>query len=325
VKLFALALLSLSLLPAKSLDIYFIDVEGGQATLLKTPAGESVLIDTGWPGFEGRDANRIAEAAKKAGITQIDWLVITHFHTDHVGGLDQLAAKMPIRNLIDHGKTVESGANPEKLYGSYEGIAAKAKRITVKPGDKLPIKGLDAEVLAAHGNGTKRPGKPNPLCSGVQQMAVDNTDNARSVGILFTYGKFRFLDLGDLTWNRELELVCPENRIGKIDVYLTTHHGADSSGPAALVHAIQPRVAIMNNGEKKGGAPPAWKIIKATPGLQDLWQLHHSAAGGAASNVDEKLIANPAGQDPGHYISLTAQSNGKFSVTNSRNGFSKSY
>lgn len=307
------------------MEIYFIDVEGGQATLLKSPEGESILFDTGWPGFDGRDANRIAAAAQKAGVSKIDYLVITHFHTDHVGGLTQLAAKMPIVHLVDHGQTVESNANAQKLYAAYEAVAAKAKRITVKPGDKLPVKGLNVEILAAHGAATRRPGKANALCSAAEKKADDTTDNGQSVGTLVTYGKFRFLDLGDLTWNNELELVCPENRIGKIDLYLTTHHGTDSSGPAALVHAISPTVAVMNNGEKKGGSPPAWKIVRSSPGLKDLWQLHYSAAGGNENNTDEKLIANLKGEDTGNHIAVAAQSNGKFSVTNSRNGFTKNY
>ncbi|MCC6363855.1 MAG: MBL fold metallo-hydrolase [Bryobacterales bacterium] len=321
----ALLAWSLPAFGAKNLDIFFVDVEGGQATLLVTPAGESLLVDTGWPGFNNRDANRIAAAAAKAGVKQIDYLIITHFHTDHVGGIEQLAAKMPIKHVVDHGSSVETGASAEKLYKSYEDVAAKGKRITVKPGDKLPLKGLLVEILAAHGVPTTRPGKPNPLCAGVQQKAEDKSENARSVGTLVTFGKFRFLDMGDLTWNKELELVCPENRIGKVDVYLTTHHGLDASGPAALVHAIAPRVAIMNNGEKKGGTPPAWKVVKSSPGLLDLWQLHYSAAGAGDANADDKMIANPKGEDPGNYIEIQAQSNGKFTVTNSRNGFSKSY
>ncbi|MCZ2151961.1 MAG: MBL fold metallo-hydrolase [Bryobacterales bacterium] len=321
----ALLACSLPAFGARNLEIFFVDVEGGQATLLVTPAGESLLVDTGWPGSNNRDANRIAAAAAKAGVKQIDYLIITHFHTDHVGGIEQLAAKMPIKHVVDHGATVETGANAETLYKSYENVAAKAKRITVKPGDKLPLKGLQVEILAARGVPTTRPGKPNPLCSGVSHKAEDKSENARSVGTLITYGKFRFLDMGDLTWNKELELVCPENRIGKVDVYLTTHHGLDISNAPALVHAIAPRVAIMNNGETKGGVPGAWKAVKSSPGLTDLWQLHYSAAGGSDANTDEKMIANPKGQEAGNYIEIQAQSNGKFTVTNSRNGFSKSY
>ncbi|MDX1983504.1 MAG: MBL fold metallo-hydrolase [Bryobacteraceae bacterium] len=325
VRLFLLLLTTLSLHAAKTLDIYFVDVEGGQATLMVTPSGESMLVDTGWPGFDGRDAKRIAAAAEKAGVKKIDWLVITHFHTDHVGGIRQLADRLPIVNIIDHGQTVESSKNAQDLTAMFTEVASKARRRTVKPGDTIAVKGLKVEVLAAHGEAATRKGQPNPLCGAAQRKADDPSDNARSVGTLITFGRFRFLDLGDLTWNKELELVCPENRIGKVDLYLTTHHGMDASGPKELVHAIAPRVAIMNNGEKKGGAPPAWQVIKSSPGLQDLWQVHFSAAGGAANNVDEKMIANPAGQDPGHYLMVQAQSNGKFSVTNSRNGFTKSY
>lgn len=310
---------------AKSLEIYFIDVEGGQATLLVSPVGESLLVDTGWPGFENRDADRIVAAAKKAGVSKIDWLIITHFHTDHVGGLKQLAAKMPIGHFVDHGKTVETSKGTLDLYAGYEELASKSKRVTVKPGDKLPMKGMDIEVLAAHGNVTARKGKANALCSGAVKKEPDATDNAQSVGFILRYGKFRFLDLGDLTWNKELELVCPENRIGPVDVYLTTHHGTDASGPPELVHSIAARVAIMNNGEKKGGSPPAWKVVKSSPGLQDLWQVHFAAAGGPEANVDEKMIANLLSQNTGNYLLLQAESSGKFKVTNSRNGFSKSY
>lgn len=310
---------------AKTFDIYFVDVEGGQATLMVSPSGESLLVDTGWPGNNNRDANRIAAAAEKAGIRKIDYLIISHFHTDHVGGIKQLADKLPIVNVIDHGNTVESSANAKEMMSLFDAGTTKSKRRTVKPGDTIAVKGLKVEVMAAHGEVTARKGPPNALCAGAQKKPDDPTDNARSVGVLVTFGKFRLLDLGDLTWNKELDLACPENRIGKIDLYLTTHHGSDQSGPAELVHALAPRVAIMNNGEKKGASPSAWKIIRSSPGLQDMWQVHHAAAGGTETNVDEKMIANTAGQDPGHYLLVQAQSNGKFAVTNSRNGFSKNY
>lgn len=323
--LFLSALLALPVWGAKTLDIYFVDVEGGQATLVVTPAGESMLVDTGWPGFESRDANRIADAAKKAGVSKIDYLVITHFHPDHVGGIKQLSDKMPIAHVVDHGDNVETGDVAARLNKLYAEVVAKSKRITVKAGDTLPLKGLKVEIVAANGVGTTRPGKPNPLCASVQKGPDDPTENARSVGTLLTMGKFRLLNLGDLTWNKELELVCPDNRLGKVDVYLTTHHGADTSGVSALVHAIEPKVAIMNNGEKKGGSPAAWKTIKASPGLKDLWQLHYSAAGGSENNIDEKFVANTAGQESGNYLLVRANSNGKFTVTNSRNGLTKSY
>ncbi|MBI3208654.1 MAG: MBL fold metallo-hydrolase [Candidatus Solibacter usitatus] len=282
-----------------------------------------MLVDTGWAGFNYRDADRIATAAKKSGVTKINWLVITHFHADHVGGIKQLAERLPILNVVDHGKTVETAANNIAFFKTYEEVAAKSKRHTVKPGDKIPVKGLNVEVLSAHGATSGRKGKANALCGGVKQRENDLTDNGQSVGTLISFGKFRFLDLGDLTWNKELALACPDNRIGKVDLYLTTHHGADS--PAALIHAIGPRVAIMNNGEKKGGAAVGWKTVKASPGLKDLWQLHFAAANGKDANVEEQLIANPQGKDEGNYLMVQAGSDGKFSVTNSRNGLKRSY
>lgn len=310
---------------AGKLNIYFVDVEGGQATLMVTPSGESILVDTGWPGFDNRDAKRIAAAAAKSGVKKIDWLIITHFHRDHVGGIKQLADQMPIEHVVDHGPTVETSPDAASLYKAYEEVAAKSKRVTVKPGDKLPVKGVNVEVMAANGVVTSRKGQSNPLCSGAEKKPEDPTENARSVGILLTYGKFRFVDLGDLTWNKELDLACPANRIGKVDVYLTTHHGADQSGPAPLVHALAPRVAIMNNGLKKGASPSAWKIVRSSPGLQDLWQVDFAVGGGSETNTGEQMIANLANDDKGNYLTLEADSNGKFTVTNSRNGFQKSY
>ncbi len=310
----------------KTLDVYFIDTEGGQATLFVSPSGQSMLIDTGWPGFESRDANRIAVAAKAAGVTQIDYLVITHYHTDHVGGVPQLAALLPIKHFVDHGTSFEHGADADQLFQAYTNVRASGKHIEVKPGDTIPISGLKVRVLTAAGNLITDGGKPNPYCEGTKMRDVDATENARSVGTLIMYGKFRIVDLGDLTWNKEYELVCPSNRIGTVDVYLTTHHGMNMSGPAAIVDALHPRVAIMNNGAKKGGTPEAWKVVHESPGLLDMWQLHTSEAGGTESNVSEQMIANPsASGDAGNYLKLSARDDGHFTVTNSRNGVSKSY
>lgn len=326
-KLLILALLlsGNSLFCADKLKFFFVDVEGGQATLIVTPKGESILVDTGWAGFENRDAKRIAAAAAAAGAKKIDWLIITHFHADHVGGIKQLAALMPIEHVVDHGPSIETSAQSVAFYKGYEEVAAKSKRVSVKAGDKLPVKGVTVEILTANGDLSPRKGSANPLCGKEPKRADDPTENARSVGFLLTFGKFKFVDLGDLTWNKELDLVCPTNRVGKVDVYLTTHHGMDMSGPAAIVHALSPRVAIMNNGEKKGGSPPAWKVIRSSPGLQDFWQVHYSAAGAAEANTDEKMIANLLNDDKGNHLTIEAESNGKFTVGNSRNGFKKSY
>jgi beta-lactamase superfamily II metal-dependent hydrolase len=323
------ALLAVFALGAKDLQIHFVDVEGGQATLIVTPAGQSLLVDAGWPGFEGRDANRIVAAAKKAGVSKIDYLVLTHYHRDHSGGIEQLAEKIPVGTFVNHGPNTETGAAPDELSASYARAAAKGKTLVVKPGDKIPLKGVDVTVVTARGERIAKPlpgaGQANALCASAKPGQPDPTENARSLGIVVQYGKFRFFDIGDLTINKELELACPANLIGKVDVYLTTHHGLDSSGPAALLHALAPRVAIMNNGAKKGGTPPAWQIIKASPGLEDLWQVHYSIAGGSNNNVAEPMIANMEEKCEGHGLSITASDNGAFKVTNTRNGNTKSY
>ena len=168
---------------------------------------------------------------------------------------------------------------------------------------------------------------PIPYCGQDPQPETDDTENARSVGILITYGKFRFIDLGDLTKKKELELMCPNNMIGTVDLSLVSHHGLAYSNTKALVWALHPRVSIMNNGARKGGAPDAWQIVHDSPGLEGLWQLHTSIAGGPEHNVDEQLIANPKpdADDEGYYIKVLAEADGSFTVTNSRNQFSKTY
>lgn len=313
---------------SKPLDIYFIDVEGGQATLIVSPSGQSLLVDAGWPGFNGRDADRIAAAAKKAGVTQIDYFVASHYHTDHIGGVPQLAEKLPIRTFVDHGPSVESGERPDALFKTYADARAKGKHLQVTPGDKIPIGGMDVQVVAAGGERVAKAvnagGQPNALCAAFKPKEADPSENARSVGILVTSGKFRFLDLGDLTWNKEQELVCPNNLLGTIDVYLTTHHGSAPSGPPAIVHALKPRVAIMNNGAKKGGSPEAWRTVRQSPGLEDLWQVHYSVEGAAEHNVGEPMIAN-MDESTAHGIRVSANPNGSFTVFNDRNGHSKRY
>jgi beta-lactamase superfamily II metal-dependent hydrolase len=325
-----LILLCCALLPAaRNLDVYFIDVEGGQATLMVTPAGESVLVDTGWAGFNGRDADRIVAAAKKAGIKRIDYLLVTHYHLDHVGGVPQLAAKLPIRNFVDHGPTVESGERADVLFKAYTSFREKGNHIAVKPGDTVPLKGVELKVVSSGGEVIGQPmsgaGAANPYCAGFERREEDKTENARSVGTLLTYGNFRMLDLGDLTWNKEYELACPENKLGSVDVYLTTHHGMNMSGPKAIVHALNPRVAVMNNGARKGGTPEAWSVIRAAPGLEDIWQLHYAIPGGKDHNAPDAFIANTYEKCEGKWIKLSVAPDGSFTVFNTRNKYTKTY
>lgn len=313
----------------KQLQIYFIDVEGGQSTLIVSPSGQSLLIDAGWRGFEGRDADRIVQAAKAAKVKQIDYLVVTHYHRDHVGGVPALAQQMKIANFLDHGPNTEDTKVVKEDYADYVKTFQRGEHTVIKPGDTIPIKGLDVKVLSADGQVIKTPlegaGQPNPFCAASPRREDDATENARSVGVLVTFDKFRFLDLGDLTWNKELDLMCPNNPVGTVDLYLTSHHGLNQSGSPALVHAVHPRVAIMNNGSRKGGTPEAWQIVKDSPGLADLWQLHYAVAGGKDHNVPDTFIANVDEPCQGQYLKVTVESGGSFTVFNSRNKFQKTY
>ena len=325
--IFALAGAVSGMRGAKTLDVYFVDVEGGQATLIVTPSKQSMLVDAGWPGFNGRDVGRIHAAAKAAGIKQIDYLIVTHYHTDHVGGVPQLVAKIPVKTFVDHGPNNETGKNADELNSGYEKAVATGKHLVVKPGDKIPLKGVDVQVLTSNGEIISSPlvggGQPNPLCG--KEYPEDKSENARSTGVLITYGKFRMINLGDLTSHKEAELVCPANRVGPVDVYLTTHHGTNTSNSETIVHALRPRVAIMNNGAKKGGSPDAWQIIRKSPGLEDLWQVHFAVAGGKENNSPDSFIANLEPACEGKHIKLSAQPDGSFSVSNSRNRYEKSY
>jgi beta-lactamase superfamily II metal-dependent hydrolase len=316
----------------KGLRVYFVDVEGGQATLFVTPARQSLLIDTGWAGFEGRDANRIVAAAKKAGLNKIDYVLLTHYHADHAGGLSQLVGRIPIGTVIDHGENRENSDAPAvQNWQAYQKLlaAGRFKRIVAKPGDLLPVAGIQATVVSSDGALVPNPvaggGQDDPDCKSAQQFPADQTENQRSLGVLIRFGKLKILDLGDLTRDKERELVCPRNKLGRIDIYVVSHHGWYQSNSAVFVNAIAPRVAIMDNGAAKGGTPAAWDIIEKSPRLEDLWQLHFSNEGGAAHNVAEEFIANPEGPDGGNYLQLTAWPHGAFEVFNARTQKTKRY
>jgi len=339
-----------------TLDIYVIDVEGGNATLLVAPSGESLLIDTGNTGAAApRDAGRIMDAIKDAKLAQIDRLITTHWHGDHYGGMAELATRIPIREFIDHGPNVQPAAATDQfLQTTYPQLYAKAKHTVVKAGDRISMAGLDVRVLTSAGETIKTPlagaGKPNPYCASFK-TADNNAEDPQSVGVHITFGQFRAIHLGDLTRNKEFELMCPNNRIGVVDVLLGLHHGQPSSNSEVLVHAVRPRVAIMNNGIRKGGDPEVMKTLHSSPGLEDLWQLHFSQLSGQEYTVPGMFIVNtfdeaqqampvspllaappgtaappaPSHNGAAYWIKVSASRDGTFSVTNSRNQFTKTY
>ena len=334
IRLASLMAVSVILLPAQSrtLDIYWIDVEGGASTLIIAPSGESLLVDTGFPGNDDRDAKRIQAAAVAAGLTRIDNLVITHFHGDHVGGLAALSKAMPIRKIYDHGESIEkSQEKGATLWKDYL-AAAGNRRTVVKPGDKIPLKGVDITVVSANGevlpNAMKR-GFVNKLCDGAERKPTDNTENSRSTGFLLSYGKFTFLDVGDLTWDREMMLACPSNKIGEVSLLQATHHGFSNgqSGAPALIWSLKPQVVVVNNGARKGFSNGGYETLAKIPGIEGIWQGHKGAMNDAEHNTTEDMIANldEGAADKGNWIKASVSSDGKFTVTNGRNKFSKTY
>jgi competence protein ComEC len=367
--------------PEGKLDIFYIDTEGGQATLFVGPTGESLLVDTGNAGE--RDLGRIVDTLAFAGVSQIDHLWTTHYHGDHVGSLLALADQIPVMHFYDHGAPHENDRIvPAQFLVDYERLS-QGRRTIMQPGDKLPMPGVDITTVVSDGavivSSLPGGGIGNAACSEavpVDESGYFDPDNGASAGFVLTFGEFRTVDLGDLTWNGELELMCPTNPIGHVDLYLTSHHGLAQSGSPALVHGLAPRVAVMNNGTRKGGAPEAFAVLHASPGLEDLWQLHWShnarlenSPASFIANLDDTatiadvLTAEPAAagarggfgsgpgarggfgggagrrggfpgggfgggaaaHEPAFLIHVSAEADGSFTVTNSRNGFSKAY
>lgn len=326
---------------ATTLDIYFIDVEGGQSTLLVTPKRQSFLVDTGWPGngtpgskpgdpAQARDAKRIVAAAQDAGIKQIDYLLITHFHTDHDGGAVELAQLMPIRHFIDHGTLPEDAkrdAATKDAFEAYLAIRNKAPHIEPKPGDRLPLTGVDATIVTSAASTIRQPlagaGQLNTLCGPSAPRPGDPLENPRSTGVVVTFGKFRFLDVGDLTGQPLFDLACPKSLIGPVDVYLVAHHGGPDASDPATFAGFKPRVAIMNNGLKKGGAQATYESLHHVTGLEDVWQIHRSEAAGD-KNFPAEHIAN-LDESTAHWIKLSAAEDGSFRVLNGRTGEWKTY
>lgn len=320
---------------ADSLRIYFIDVEGGGATLIVAPSGESMLVDTGnAPPNAARDSGRIRQAMEDAGLKKIDYLFTTHYDGDHVGGVQAADEFAHFSRFFDHGDMNPAfNQNPgaEKRWSTYTAVSA-GKRTVVKPGDMIPIKGLKVEVVASNGEVIKKPlnhGGPNHYCDGAERKEPDKSENSRTAGFLLTFGKFTFLHLGDLTWDGEMALACPVNELGRVTLFLSTHHGFFNgmSGAPAHVWAIQPQVVIANNGPRKSLPAEAYERISKIEGLQGLWQLHLNLLTDASHNTKDEMIANPQASDQcqGNWIKADIEANGKFVVTNHRNGFSQTY
>ena len=319
---------------AQTLDIYFIDVEGGQSTLIVTPAGQSLLVDTGYAGNNGRDAGRIAAAARAAGVTRIDFLLTTHFHPDHDGGVAELAAQIPIDMFVDHDGITRPGVGDDaaqlRAFEAYVAVRKKGRHLAPKPGDRLPVKSLDAIVVSSDRATIGEPlpggGQPNAACAPKAPDADEPYENPRSTGIVLHYGRFTFVDLGDLTGAPLYALFCPRNMLGRADVFLVPHHGGKDVAHAAYLAAVRPRVAIMNNGATKGGAAETFEMLRqaqAARGLEDVWQIDRSR-NARVENFAEDRIANPD-ESTGHWIKVSANQDGSFEVTNQRTGASKAY
>jgi competence protein ComEC len=347
-------LLLASLRAADTLDVYVVDVEGGKSMLVVAPSGQCVLVDGGWGGFNdekyvmtrrnGRDAGRIAAVVKLAGVKQIDYFVVTHYDTDHIGGVPAAVAALgvPVLHFVDHGEPQAQDQVTLDEYRAYlDAIAkSKAQRIIVKPGDTLPVKGVDITVLTSATKAIDKAlagaGAANPLCASLPAARPARGENPASVGLRYAFGKFRMVDLGDATKSVEYDLMCPNNRVGAADLLMVSHHGNDVSNSPQLIHALHPRVAILNNGYTKFGRPDAFRAIRSSPGLEDLWQLHYAVEAGDGNNAPENLVANPQREpDPASYgsvlgdqanwIKVSARPDGSFTVMNGRNRYSKTY
>jgi competence protein ComEC len=332
---------TLSVAPPKTLTIYFIDVEGGQSTLVVGPSGESLLIDAGFPGdgtfqstpgdpARARDANRILAAANDAGITAIDHLLITHFHADHAGGVAELSKLIPIHQFIDHGsvpdKAEENVAGTLAMFQTYAEARAHGDHIQPQPGDLLKIKDFNAVIVSSAERTLTKPlpgaGEKNRACEPDGLPAQEPTENPRSTGVLVTHGQFKFLDVGDLSGAPLSALACPRSLVGPVDVYLVAHHGGVDAADQATLAAFRPRVAIVNNGETKGGAPETLGMLRIAAGV-DTWQLHRSTNTGAM-NVDADHIAN-LDRTTAFWLKVVSDGTSTFKVTNARTRYSSTY
>ena len=324
-----LMLLAASVATARDLEISVIDVEGGKAMLLVSPSGQSMLFDAGWPALRGRPSSteRIVEAVKAAGVSRIDFLVISHYDIDHIGDIPELASRIPVGKIFDHGDFQSSDRQAMQRFEAYAAVRDKIGHAVLHPGDRLPISAVTVEVLAAAGRLTSKSGSPNPLCAVYKQadeIASDVEDN-QSIGLLITFGKFRMLDLADLEAHRSHDLVCPDNRIGTVDVYNVNVHGQFKGIAPELVGTVRAPVIIQANGARKGADSQTWPALRSAPGVRDIWQLHFSLNAGKDENPPDDFIANLEPTDGFKWIRISVLSDGTFHVVNTRNGFTVGY
>ena len=305
---------------ARGLDFYFIDVEGGAATLTVTPAGESILVDCGWPKQGGRDPKRIESVVRYvAGLDHIDHLVTTHWHTDHYGGVADLAKLVPIRNYWDRGipeKATDGARDFDELIAAYK-QATGGKSRTLKPGDQIPLRQVAGtpvrlKIVSGQGKVIGEGKKALPATCGRhgESPSPDDSDNALSLGMVISQGKFGFLNLGDLTWPMEHKLACPKNRVGQVDLWQVTHHGWQASGNPALVEATKPVVAVMTNGARKGASPSVVRMVKSAPSVQALYQVHYAAGNSAEDNTSRERIANLEEKCQGEFLKVSVAPDG---------------
>jgi len=321
---------------AGTLDIYFIDTEGGQATLLVSPSGDSLLIDVGFAGLDtpnpdkdvGRDAARIADVARAAKLTRIGTLLVTHFHGDHASGVTHL--ELPVGTFVDHGPALQDVPTMKQKAGGYAedwaAAFARAKHVVVSAGDRIAVEGLDVTVVEALGTPIAREGAANPHCSDIAKRPDGNPEDTASVGVVVEYGRFRFANFGDLPWNQEVALLCPANRVGTVDVYEAAGHGRE---PTPAVAAMAPRVVVLDNGARKGGGAATLVAFGKSPGFLDLWQVHKNLGGGTGANPADGFSANLEDTDntthPAHYLKVSASDDGSFAVFNSRTNETRGY
>ena len=316
----------------KILDIYFLDMVGGGSTLIVTPLGESVLIDTGSLEPMHRDADRMHQACKYAGLKHIDYLITTHFDSDHYGGILELSRRIPIKCFMDKGalppRHQQESRSFKKLYPLYQ-QATKGITTPIRASDDVPLKNdssgrISPIKLHCVASEKQIEGFDGNIDAPVESFVIkkaDEGDNARSIALVLSYGRFKFFAGGDITWNVEHHLAHPVNRIGKIDLYQVTHHGLDQSNNPILLNALSPTVCVAMNGPRKGIQPNTFSALTALPSVKAIYQIHYNNIYGDEGNTADEFIANKKDPSKGELIKASVDPvKGIFTVSIGVNG-----